>query len=105
MMTVACSAAELAEDIRQAAAGRQRLIVGIVGAPGAGKSTLADQLDTLLGYDAVLVPMDGFHLANRVLADLGRQQRKSAPTFRRDLEAPQVENLKVREVAIDSSGT
>src|SRR5258708_2562190 len=110
----AFTAAELAEDIRQAAAGRQRLIVGIVGAPGAGNSTLAAQLDALLGYDAVLVPMDGFHLSNRVLADLGRQQRKGppdtfaacgyvallrrlrqqtddvvyAPTFRRDLEEP-----------------
>ncbi len=56
MMTVAVTAAELAGDIRQAAGGRQRLIVGIVGAPGAGKSTLADQLDALLSYDAVLVP-------------------------------------------------
>jgi len=114
MMTAAFTAAELADDIRRAAADRQRLIVGIAGAPGAGKSTLADQLDALLGYDAVLVPMDGFHLSNRVLADLGRQQRKGAPdtfdacgyvallrrlrqqtedvvyapTFRRDLEEP-----------------
>jgi pantothenate kinase len=113
-MTEVCTAAELAEDIRRAAAGRQRLIVGIAGAPGAGKSTLADQLSALLGNDSVLVPMDGFHLANRVLADLGRQQRKGAPdtfdaygylallrrlrqqsedvvyapTFRRDLEEP-----------------
>jgi len=114
MMTVTSTAAELAEDIRRVAAGGQRLIVGIVGAPGAGKSTLAGQLDALFGDDAVLVPMDGFHLSNRVLADLGRERRKGAPdtfdtcgyvallrrlrqqtddvvyapTFRRDLEEP-----------------
>ena len=78
-MNIASTAPELAEDIRRAAAGSQRLIVGIVGAPGAGKSTLVDQLVTLLGDDAVLVPMDGFHLSSRVLADLGRDRRKGAP--------------------------
>ena len=79
MMTVASTAAELAQDIRRAAAGSQRLIVGIVGAPGAGKSTLAGQLDVLFGDDAALVPMDGFHLSNRVLASLGRERSKGAP--------------------------
>lgn len=45
-----------------------RQIVGIVGAPGTGKSTLAQHLADELGRDVcVVVPMDGFHLANTVL--------------------------------------
>ena len=56
-----------------------RRIIGLTGAPGAGKSTTAEQLVTALGPDtAVLVPMDGFHLANDVLIDLGRRDRKGA---------------------------
>ncbi|TRW87842.1 nucleoside/nucleotide kinase family protein [Mycolicibacterium sp. 018/SC-01/001] len=56
-----------------------RRILGLTGAPGAGKSTVAEQLVDALGPDdAVLVPMDGFHLANEVLIDLGRRDRKGA---------------------------
>src|SRR6195952_5515384 len=52
---------------------------GRAGSSGAGKSTVAEQLVTALGPDAaVLVPMDGFHLANEVLIDLGRRDRKGA---------------------------
>jgi pantothenate kinase len=57
----------------------ERHILGLTGAPAAGKSTVAEQLVTTLGPDAaVLVPMDGFHLANEVLLDLGRRGRKGA---------------------------
>jgi pantothenate kinase len=57
----------------------QRRILGLTGAPGAGKSTVAEQLVDALGPDAaVLVPMDGFHLANEVLIALGRRDRKGA---------------------------
>lgn len=56
-----------------------RRILGLTGAPGAGKSTVAEQLVTALGPDAaVLVSMDGFHLANEVLIDLGILDRKGA---------------------------
>jgi pantothenate kinase len=56
-----------------------RSILGIAGVPGAGKSTLARAVVDDLGPDtAVYVPMDGFHLANSVLARLGRSQRKGA---------------------------
>ncbi|MCV7421356.1 nucleoside/nucleotide kinase family protein [Mycobacterium yunnanensis] len=59
--------------------GGERRIVGLTGAPGAGKSTVAEQLVTALGPEvAVLVPMDGFHLANEVLIELGRRDRKGA---------------------------
>ena len=55
------------------------MILGIVGAPGAGKSTVAQRLVDALGDLAVLVPMDGYHYANEVLVDLGRRDRKGAP--------------------------
>jgi pantothenate kinase len=56
----------------------QRLIVGIAGAPGAGKTTLAARLTEVFA-DGVVVPMDGFHLANVELARLGHADRKGAP--------------------------
>ena len=56
-----------------------RRLLGIAGAPGAGKSTLAERLVAELGERAVLVPMDGFHLADAALERLGRLTRKGAP--------------------------
>lgn len=70
---------ELLEQARRLAASGRRSILGITGAPGAGKSTLALALADALGDDAVLVTMDGFHLANPVLDTLGRRDRKGAP--------------------------
>ena len=58
--------------------GGGRKILGIVGPPGCGKSTLAAALLDLLGDDAVAVPMDGYHLANVELARHGRAGRKGA---------------------------
>lgn len=60
------------------APGRRR-ILGIVGPPGAGKSTLAARLVDALDGLAALVPMDGFHLAQAELDRLGRADRKGAP--------------------------
>ncbi|WP_330334884.1 nucleoside/nucleotide kinase family protein [Streptomyces sp. NBC_00536] len=57
-----------------------RRILGIAGPPGAGKSTLAARLAGALGpRTAVVVPMDGFHLAQAELARLGLTDRKGAP--------------------------
>ena len=56
-----------------------RVIIGIVGKPGGGKSTLSKYL--LKEMDPTLVsvvPMDGFHLSNKVLKALGRSERKGA---------------------------
>ncbi|MBI9114082.1 nucleoside/nucleotide kinase family protein [Sanguibacter sp. YZGR15] len=65
-----------------------RALVGLAGAPGAGKSTLAGEVLVALeglGVRAALVPMDGFHLAGRELVRLGRADRKGAPdTFDAD---------------------
>jgi pantothenate kinase len=59
----------------------RRVLVGIAGAPGSGKTTLAESLAVRLGgFPAVAhVPMDGFHLADVELARLGRADRKGAP--------------------------
>jgi pantothenate kinase len=63
-------AARLAED------GGRRLL-GIAGPPGAGKSTLAAALAGAL--NAVVVPMDGFHLADAELRRRNRLERKGGP--------------------------
>ncbi|MGE7387003.1 nucleoside/nucleotide kinase family protein [Streptomyces sp. NPDC004126] len=57
-----------------------RRVLGIAGPPGAGKSTLAELVAAALGPErAVVVPMDGFHLAQAELRRLGRADRKGAP--------------------------
>lgn len=58
--------------------GRRKLL-GLVGAPGAGKSTLAQLIAQALGERVQVVPMDGFHLAQVELERLGRAARKGAP--------------------------
>jgi pantothenate kinase len=73
--------AELAVRVRGIAdrTGRERVLIGIAGAPGAGKSTLAQALVRELGPSSAYLPMDGFHLSDRELARLGRAERKGAP--------------------------
>ena len=57
-----------------------RYLIGIVGKPGAGKSTLsAYLLEELHSSEVTVVPMDGYHLSNAVLQELGRADRKGAP--------------------------
>jgi len=69
----------LAETVAPLLDGR-RVIVGIAGPPGAGKSTLAaDLVRRLADRRAVVVPLDGFHLANEELARLGLAHVKGAP--------------------------
>lgn len=62
-------------------ASRGRALLGIAGAPGAGKTTLAERLAVELravGVRAAHVPMDGFHLADVALDELGLRSRKGA---------------------------
>ncbi len=70
---------ELLARAQALADGDSRRILGITGAPGAGKSTVARQLVDALGSAAVLVGMDGYHLAQAELERLGRAERKGAP--------------------------
>ncbi|MEZ0053279.1 pantothenate kinase [Mycobacterium sp. MAA66] len=77
-----------------------RVIVGLAGPPGVGKSTLAqrivDEFNDARADIAALMPMDGFHLSNAQLARLGRKSRKGAPdTF--DAAGYLVALVRVRE--------
>lgn len=68
---------DLRARVRELAADGERRLLGITGAPGAGKTTVAESLvsDGL----AVLVGMDGFHFADRLLQARGWRSRKGAP--------------------------
>ncbi len=74
-----------------------RKLLGIAGPPGSGKTTLAEQVATAVGAQhAVVVSMDGFHLAQAELVRLGRAERKGAPdTFDAEGFVALVERLKV----------
>ena len=107
--------ARFMDRLEQLVVSGQRSILGLAGAPGAGKSTLAQAILDAFPGRAVVVPMDGFHLANVELERLGRASRKGAedtfdsagfvallgriraqrdgeiiyaPTFRREIEEP-----------------
>ena len=79
-----------------------RLMVGITGAPGAGKSTLSQKLAAAFGSDtAVVVPMDGFHLASAVLSRPEQIQRRGAiDTFDIDGYLHLLRRLRSRKEAI-----
>jgi len=70
----------LVDRARGLARDGRRAVLGIVGAPAAGKTTLAQELVRAIAGDGVAhVPMDGFHLADVELARLGLLDRKGAP--------------------------
>lgn len=59
-----------------------RSLLGVTGAPGAGKSTFADAESRRLtagGTPTAVLPMDGFHLPQAELVRLGRRDRMGAP--------------------------
>ena len=57
-----------------------RSLIGIVGKPGAGKSTVVEEIEKRYQPNEVsIIPMDGFHLSNEELIALGRRERKGAP--------------------------
>ena len=67
------------ERVRALLARGGRALLGLVGPPGAGKSTLAAALQAEFADVSQVVPMDGYHLANVELERLGRRDRKGAP--------------------------
>jgi pantothenate kinase len=84
--------ADAARDAAELAAGARgrRVILGLAGAPGAGKSTLAMAIVNHARARngdawAACLPMDGYHLSNAQLRRLGLEDRKGAPeTFDAD---------------------
>ncbi|MFJ5861261.1 nucleoside/nucleotide kinase family protein [Pseudarthrobacter sp. NPDC092439] len=70
---------EAVDALRGRFADGRRIILGIAGAPGSGKSTFAAWLQQQFGPgSAVVVPMDGFHLANAIIDGTPLRQRKGA---------------------------
>lgn len=73
---------DVAGEIVARAGNAKRVLVAIAGPPGAGKSTLADNIVTALkakGESAEVLPMDGFHMDNAVLIEKGLLKRKGVP--------------------------
>jgi pantothenate kinase len=60
----------------------RRVMIAIAGAPGSGKSTIAEQVVEQLngedGVSAALFPMDGYHYDDVVLEQMGRRPFKGA---------------------------
>lgn len=73
----------LADRAESLLAGHHRILIGLAGAPGAGKSTIATavaaELETRLPEQVAVVPMDGFHLAQSVIERAGQAEIKGAP--------------------------
>jgi|ERR1700733_13075351 pantothenate kinase len=61
----------------------ERYILGVVGYPGAGKSTVSEWLETgvnrLYPHSAIVVPMDGYHFSNETLDQLRLREFKGIP--------------------------
>jgi pantothenate kinase len=97
-------AAAVAAILCERAGDAPRFMVAIVGPPGAGKTTFADQLRDALkasGESAVVVPMDGFHFDDAILNARGHRPRKGAP-FTFDVRGFEVllKRIKAREADI-----
>lgn len=80
--------AEIVSRIQALPLRRRRRLVAVAGPPASGKSTTAAALTAALkaaGAHAECVPMDGFHLDNRILDSRDLRARKGAPeTFDAD---------------------
>ncbi|MGV1760000.1 nucleoside/nucleotide kinase family protein [Rhizobium sp. A22-96] len=84
MTTLEENAREIAEIATQrfTAGGGRRVLVAIAGAPGSGKSAVAERIVELIAgnhdISAALFPMDGYHYDDAVLKQMGRLAYKGA---------------------------
>ena len=73
----------LAGLLAERAAGGRRVIAALAGAPGSGKSTvaegLAERLNARQAGMAAVLPMDGYHYDDLHLVPAGLRPRKGAP--------------------------
>jgi pantothenate kinase len=81
--TVEALVSFLAQQVSQLPNGA-RYILGIVGYPGAGKSTVSEWLvsgvnEKLAEQPAMVVPMDGYHYSNEKLEEIGLLPLKGIP--------------------------
>ncbi|MEP2533139.1 nucleoside/nucleotide kinase family protein [Shimia sp.] len=82
MVEITEIAGNLANQILAAPTSGRRTLIALAGPPASGKSTLAAALATVLtdrDRVAQVVPMDGFHLDNRLLEERDLLNRKGAP--------------------------
>jgi pantothenate kinase len=73
---------ELARQLTERA-NKGRILIALVGPPGSGKSTYAEQLLEILNQagmqKAAVFPMDGYHFDDVILNARGLRSRKGAP--------------------------
>jgi pantothenate kinase len=76
-----------------------RVLFGVVGKPGAGKSTIVESVKKRFpSQEVAIIPMDGYHLSDEVLISQGKRDRKGAPdTF----DAPRFTKL-LQDVKVNS---
>ena len=94
----------------------RRIIVGITGPPGAGKSTIGESVVERIGEristaagplrpTAMLLGLDGFHLPQARLVELGRRDRMgAADTFDVDAFVDTLTNLRFSGAAVLAPG-
>ena len=87
----------------------RRVVLGLAGGPGVGKSTLAlDIIKNLNGTEpgcAAFVPMDGFHMLHSKLETLGTVKDKGAPhTFEGAKFVEFLRRLKSADCAVSGPG-
>lgn len=75
---------DLARQIISNSSVKKRFIVALAGPPASGKTTLAQNLCESINVKVsasrcVIVPMDGFHLDNKILDNMGIRHIKGAP--------------------------
>lgn len=91
-------------NIQKLPENKKRYLISITGSPGSGKSTFSDELSEYLSknnYKCKVVPMDGFHLDNKILESKNLLSRKgSYKTFDADGFLSLIKRLSKKENVI-----